>query len=103
MPTDWALTPARARGNSFGGGFADTLSERPVATWFGPVRSGLGMHLVLVTENQPEHLAPFGYVSLPPLPVETLIALSILLVAVEAIHRKDGIYIESALDPQYSL
>ena len=50
-----------------------------------------------------EHLAPFGYVSLPPLPVETLIALSILLVAVEAIHRKDGIYIESALDPQYSL
>lgn len=70
MPTDWALTPAQARGNSFG---------------------------------DAEHLAPFGYVSLPPLPVETLIALSILLVAVEAIHRKDGIYIESALDPQYSL
>ncbi len=35
-------------------------------------------------------LATFGYVSLPPPPVETLIALSILLVAVEAIHLRRG-------------
>ena len=35
-------------------------------------------------------LATFGYVSLPPPPVETLIALSILLVAVEAIHLRHG-------------
>jgi hypothetical protein len=35
-------------------------------------------------------LATFGYVTLPPPPVETLIALSILLVAVEAIRLRQG-------------
>lgn len=35
-------------------------------------------------------LATFGFVSLPPPPVETLIALSIVLVAVEAIHLRRG-------------
>ncbi|NVK44067.1 MAG: HupE/UreJ family protein [Oceanospirillaceae bacterium] len=35
-------------------------------------------------------LATLGYLSLPPPPVETLIALSILLVAVEAIHLRRG-------------
>ncbi|AQQ07560.1 hypothetical protein B0E33_20425 [Roseibium algicola] len=35
-------------------------------------------------------LATFGYVSLPPPPVEILIALSILLVAVEAVHLQRG-------------
>jgi hypothetical protein len=35
-------------------------------------------------------LATFGYVSLPPPPVEALIALSILLVAAEAIHMRRG-------------
>ncbi len=37
-------------------------------------------------------LATFGYVLLPPPPVETLIALSILLVAVEAVHLRRGRY-----------
>lgn len=35
-------------------------------------------------------LATFGFVALPPPPVEALIALSILLVAVEAIHLRHG-------------
>ncbi len=35
-------------------------------------------------------LATFGYVSLPPPPVETLIAISILLVAAEAVHLRRG-------------
>ncbi|SFH85641.1 HupE/UreJ family protein [Albimonas pacifica] len=35
-------------------------------------------------------MASLGYVSLPPPPVETLIALSILLVAVEAVHLRQG-------------
>ncbi len=35
-------------------------------------------------------LSTFGYVSLPPPPVETLIALSILMVAVEAIRMRNG-------------
>lgn len=59
LPTEWAQTPAQALENSFGGSFAASLSELRVGTWSGPVRSGLGLHLVQVTENQPEHLAPF--------------------------------------------
>lgn len=35
-------------------------------------------------------LATFGYVALPPPPVEALIALSILLVAAEAVHLRRG-------------
>jgi hypothetical protein len=35
-------------------------------------------------------LATFGYVSLPPSPVEALIALSILLVAAEGVHLRRG-------------
>ena len=35
-------------------------------------------------------LATFGYLALAPPPVETLIALSILLVAVEAVHLRQG-------------
>ena len=35
-------------------------------------------------------LATFGYVSLPPPPVEALIALSILLITVEAVHLRRG-------------
>ena len=34
-------------------------SDLPVGTWSGPVRSGLGLHLVQVTESRPAQLAPF--------------------------------------------
>jgi len=59
VPLDWPLTQAQTLENSFGGGFAEALAELPVGTWTGPVRSGLGLHLVQVTESQPAHLAPF--------------------------------------------
>ncbi len=59
VPSDWPLTPAQTVENSFGGGFAKALSDLPVGTWSGPVRSGIGQHLVLVSENQPARLAPF--------------------------------------------
>jgi hypothetical protein len=59
VPLDWPLTPVETLENSFGGGFAKSLAELPVGTWTGPVRSGLGLHLVQVTESQPAHLAPF--------------------------------------------
>jgi hypothetical protein len=57
--------------------------------------SGWPMLLKTVTAFTVAHsitlaLATFGYVSLPPPPVEALIALSILLVAVEAIHLRRG-------------
>jgi hypothetical protein len=59
VPLDWGLTPAQEVEHAFGGGFSDALSDLPVATWSGPVRSGLGLHLVQVTNSQPERLAPF--------------------------------------------
>ncbi|WP_417712157.1 peptidyl-prolyl cis-trans isomerase [Roseibium aggregatum] len=59
VPLDWDLTPAQVVENAFGGGFAASLSELPAGSWSGPVRSGLGLHLVMVTESQPEKLAPF--------------------------------------------
>ena len=59
MPLDWPLTAARTLENSFGGGFAEALSGLPVGTWSGPVRSGLGWHLVQVTESRRSRLPPF--------------------------------------------
>ncbi|QEW18492.1 hypothetical protein LA6_000658 [Marinibacterium anthonyi] len=59
VPLDWALTSTQALENAFGGGFAKALGTLPVGTWSGPVRSGLGLHLVQVTEGQPEQLASF--------------------------------------------
>jgi hypothetical protein len=59
MQLDWPLTPARRLESSFGGGFAESLSALPVGTWSGPVRSGLGLHLVQVTQSEPARLAPF--------------------------------------------
>lgn len=60
VPLEWDLTPVPVLENSFGGGFAGALDDLPQGTWAGPVRSGLGLHLVQVTDSQPEHLAPFG-------------------------------------------
>ncbi|MGR3603558.1 MAG: peptidyl-prolyl cis-trans isomerase [Heliomarina sp.] len=59
IPLDWEMTATQVLENSFGGDFAATLPELPVGTWSGPVRSGLGQHLVKVTDYQPERLAPF--------------------------------------------
>ncbi|UES59806.1 hypothetical protein GFK91_28945 (plasmid) [Roseibium aggregatum] len=59
VPVDWDLTPAQVVENAFGGGFAASLSELPVGNWSGPVRSGLGLHLVMITDSQPERLSPF--------------------------------------------
>ena len=36
----------------FGGGFAESVSDLPVATWSGPILSGYGVHLVYVHDRQ---------------------------------------------------
>jgi len=59
IPLEWSLTPVLALDNAFGGGFAEALTRLPVGQWSGPIKSGLGVHLVFVTENEPAHLAPF--------------------------------------------
>ncbi len=56
---DWQATPARTLDHAFGPGFAESLAEMPVGEWSGPVRSGLGLHLVRVEDRQPARLAAF--------------------------------------------
>lgn len=43
----------------FGGAFADRIAELPVDRWSGPVKSGYGVHLVLVRERTPARLPEF--------------------------------------------
>lgn len=59
VPSGWELTSVQAINNAFGSNFSETLSQVPVGEWVGPIRSGLGYHLVRVRENEPAHLAPF--------------------------------------------
>jgi len=59
IPNQWPLTSAQALDNAFGGDFAEALSALPVGAWSGPVPSGLGLHLVRITESRPAHLADF--------------------------------------------
>ena len=59
VANEWPLTPALALDNAFGGNFAASLASLPVGQWAGSIRSGLGLHLVLITQNEPQQLAPF--------------------------------------------
>ncbi len=59
VPSGWELTSVQVINNAFGRNFSETLSQVPVGEWVGPVRSGLGHHLVRVRENEPAHLTPF--------------------------------------------
>ena len=47
----WSLTSAPDLDNAFGGDFARALDALPVRQWSGPVRSGLGWHLVFIDER----------------------------------------------------
>jgi hypothetical protein len=46
----------------FGDEFAGALAVTPPGRWVGPLRSGYGLHLVLVTASQPATLPPFAQV-----------------------------------------
>lgn len=59
IANEWPLMPALAVDNAFGANFAESLLSLPVGQWSGPVKSGLGLHLVMVTQNEPEQLVPF--------------------------------------------
>ena len=43
----------------FGGRFAEAVRRLPVGTWQGPIESGLGWHLVLVTSATPGRVPDF--------------------------------------------
>jgi hypothetical protein len=59
LPREYVNAPADRVGGRFGGGFAQRLVELPVGTWSGPVESGFGLHLVLVTERQEGAIPPY--------------------------------------------
>ncbi len=45
--------------NVLGPEFTQAVFEAPIGLWFGPIHSGLGYHLVLVSERTPGSLPPF--------------------------------------------
>jgi hypothetical protein len=47
---------------TFGPGFGESVSEAPVGTWSGPVRSSYGLHLVWVHERRPGQVPPLAAV-----------------------------------------
>jgi hypothetical protein len=60
VPNDFEATPLDTIVGMFGAEFADTLARQPVGHWVGPIRSGYGLHLVLVREvrqGKPPQLA----------------------------------------------
>ncbi len=59
IPSDLPLSRAVSVDGTFGRGFFDRLAGFPAGEWSGPVASGYGVHLVLVTSRQDPVLPPF--------------------------------------------
>jgi hypothetical protein len=51
LPASLDDAPAREVSRVFGKVFTDVLGDAPLGRWFGPVRSGFGVHLVRVDER----------------------------------------------------
>jgi hypothetical protein len=51
LPADFDLAPLRDIDRTFGAGFARQLDAAELGKWTGPIRSGYGLHLVLVHER----------------------------------------------------
>ena len=51
LPADFDLAPLRDVDRMFGAGFARQLDAAELGKWSGPIRSGYGLHLVLVRER----------------------------------------------------
>ena len=56
LPADVTLNSRTDIARQYGSGFAESLLQLEPGRWEGPVRSGLGLHLVVVTERQEGHL-----------------------------------------------
>jgi len=51
LENEFKALPAREVVKQFGEKFAATLGEMPIGQWQGPIESGFGVHLVLMTER----------------------------------------------------
>jgi hypothetical protein len=59
LPATMERAPAREVSRVFGMTFTESLALAPVGKWHGPVPSGYGAHLVLVTGREAGRVAPF--------------------------------------------
>lgn len=62
LPAALTAAPASEVARLFGSVFADALAETPTGRWHGPLRSGYGVHLVLLEERVAGHLPPLAEV-----------------------------------------
>ncbi len=56
LPATVARMPADLVARDFGEEFAKRLEALPLNVWHGPIASGMGAHLVRITERQPAQL-----------------------------------------------
>ena len=59
LPRKYADAPMDRVGTRFGSVFAEALADLPVSEWAGPIESGYGLHLVLVSDRQPGNVPAF--------------------------------------------
>jgi len=52
LPPDMQAASPQAIANTFGSDFAAQLDEAPVGQWSGPLQSGYGLHLVMVSRRE---------------------------------------------------
>jgi hypothetical protein len=52
IPNDFEATPLHVIGSTFGSDFAQAIAPLKPGQWAGPIRSGYGLHLVLVRERR---------------------------------------------------
>jgi len=62
LPAALSRVPAREVSRIFGEVFTEGLGAAPVGQWFGPVRSGFGVHLVRIDERTPGRIPAFAEV-----------------------------------------
>ncbi len=60
LPSDYQAAAAADVARDFGSAFATALLSLPAGSWEGPVASGYGLHLVLLTRREPGRLPPLS-------------------------------------------
>ena len=53
LPSELGISSQASIGQTFGMEFADAITKVPPGAWAGPIKSGLGLHLVRVSEMKP--------------------------------------------------
>jgi hypothetical protein len=62
LPPEMPLTSLKSIGHVFGNEFADAIGKAKAGVWTGPIASGLGFHIVRVSERREGRVATLGEV-----------------------------------------